>query len=50
MLVFRARIHKMVDRIANREDPDQTAPFEAVWPESELFVLVFLKGNLCSKF
>ena len=25
MLVIRADIHKMLDRIENREDPDQTA-------------------------
>ena len=25
MLVFKAEIHKMLVRIANREDPDQTA-------------------------
>ena len=30
MLVIRARIHKMFVRIANREDPDQTASSEAV--------------------
>ena len=30
MLVIRARIHKMLARIANREDPDQTASPEAV--------------------
>ena len=30
MLVLRARIHKMLFRIANREDPDQTASSEAV--------------------
>ena len=24
MLIFRAGIHKKLDRIANREDPDQT--------------------------
>ena len=30
MLVFRAGIHKMPFRIANREDPDQTASSEAV--------------------
>ena len=30
MLFFRAGIHKMVVRIANREDPDQTASSEAV--------------------
>ena len=30
MLVFRAGIHKMLVRIASREDPDQTASSEAV--------------------
>ena len=30
MLVFMAESHKMLDRIANREDPDQTASSEAV--------------------
>ena len=30
MLIFRAGIHKMLVRIANREDPDQTASSEAV--------------------
>ena len=30
MLVFRAEIHIMLDRIANREDPGQTASSEAV--------------------
>ena len=30
MLVFRAGIHKMLVRIANREDPDQTASLVAV--------------------
>ena len=29
MLVIRAEIHKMIARIANREDPDQTASSEA---------------------
>ena len=29
-LVIRAGIHKMVARIANREDPDQTASSEVV--------------------
>ena len=38
MLVFRAGIHKMLVRIANREDPDQTASSEAVWYGSALFV------------
>ena len=30
MLFIRAGIHKMLVRIANREDPDQTASSEAV--------------------
>ena len=30
MLVFRAGIHEMLVRIANREGPDQTASSEAV--------------------
>ena len=30
MLVIRAGIHKIFVRIVNREDPDQTASFEAV--------------------
>ena len=30
MLVIRAEIHKMLVRIANREDPDQTASTDAV--------------------
>ena len=30
MLVFRARIHKMLVRMSNREDSDQTASSEAV--------------------
>ena len=30
LLVIRAGIHKMLVRIANREDPDQTASSEAV--------------------
>ena len=30
MLDIRAEIHKMLVRIANREDPDQTASSEAV--------------------
>ena len=29
-MVFRSGIHKMLFRIANREDPDQTASEEAV--------------------
>ena len=30
MLVFRAGSHKLLVRLANREDPDQTASSEAV--------------------
>ena len=30
MLLFRAGILKMLDKVANREDPDQTASSEAV--------------------
>ena len=30
VLVIRSEIHKMLVRIANREDPDQTASEEAV--------------------
>ena len=33
-----AGIHKMLVRISNREDPDQTASAEAVWSGSALFV------------
>ena len=38
MWVIRAAIHKMLVRIANREDPDQTASSEAVLSWSVLFV------------
>ena len=38
MLIFRVLIHKMLARIANREDPDQTASSEAVWSGYALFV------------
>ena len=31
-MFFRDGIHKMLVRIANGEDPDQTASFEAVCP------------------
>ena len=37
MLVIRAGIHKMLNTIANREDPDQTASLETVWSGSALF-------------
>ena len=32
-------------KIANREDPDQTASSEAVWSGSALFVYAFLAGS-----
>ena len=38
MLVFSTGIHKMLVRIINMEDPDQTASSEAVWFGSALFV------------
>ena len=40
MLVIRAETHKMLVRIANREDPGQIASSGSV-----LFVWVFLPGN-----
>ena len=40
MLVIMAGINKMVVRIANREDLDQTAS-EAVWSESAQFLKDF---------
>ena len=42
MFVTRAEIHKMLVKIANREDPDQTASSEAVSSRSALFVYAFL--------
>ena len=38
IMIFRAGIHKMDVRIANSEDPDQTASSEAVRSGSALFV------------
>ena len=49
MLVFRVGIYKMLVRIKNRDDPDQTASSEAVWSGSALFFQAFLAGNLLSK-
>ena len=37
-------------RIANREDPDQTASSEAVSSGSHCLSKPFLVGNMCSKF
>ena len=38
LLVIKAGILKSIVRLANREDPDQTAASEAVWSGSALFV------------
>ena len=38
MLVIRIGIHKILDRITNSADTDQTASSEAVWSVSVLFV------------
>ena len=45
MLVISIGIHSMLVRIANKEDPDQTASLEAVWSGSALFVKAFFAGN-----
>ena len=45
MWVIKARIHKMLVRIANREDADQTASSEVVRSGCALFVKSFLAGN-----
>ena len=50
ILVFSTGIHKMHVRIANREDPDQTASSEAVWSEYALFVYTFYVSNKCLEF
>ena len=50
IMVIRAGINKILVRITNREDPDQTASSEAVWSGSALLVLAFLAGNKCSNF
>ena len=50
MLVSRAGIHKMVVRIANWEDPDQTASSEAVCSGSALFVQVFWQATSVRNF
>ena len=45
LVAIRAGINKMLVRIANREDPDQTASSEAVRSGSALFVKAFFVGN-----
>ena len=55
MLVFKARIQKMLVRIASSADPDQTASedqtasSEAVWSRSALLVKTFLGRQLVSE-
>ena len=46
MFVFRAEIQRLCVRIANREDPDQTANLEAVWSGSAVFVYAFFGRQL----
>ena len=41
MLGIKAGIRQMLVRIANEEDPDQTASSEAVWSGFTLFVKAF---------
>ena len=38
MMVIKAGIRKILLRLANREDPDQTASSEGVWSGTALFV------------
>ena len=45
MMVIRAGLRILIVRIANKEDPDQTASSETVWPGSALFAQAFLAGN-----
>ena len=40
MVVIRAGKNKMLGRIVNREDPDQTASSEGVWSGFALFVFI----------
>ena len=40
MLVISARIHKMLGRIANREDPDQTASDSALFARQPVFEIL----------
>ena len=45
MMVIKAGIHKFLVRVANSEDPDQTASSEVVWSGSALFAKAFLAGS-----
>ena len=50
MLFITAGIHKMLVRIANREDPDQTASSNSKKQTNLGRLLCFLAGNKYSKF
>ena len=45
MFIIRTEIHKMLVRITNREDLDQTVSSDAVCSESMLFVWAFKTRN-----
>ena len=45
ILFIRAGIHKMLFRLANREDPDQTDSSEAVWSGSALLSRPFWQAT-----
>ena len=45
MLAIWAWSQKKLVRLANREDPDQTASTAEDWSGSALFVYVFFAGN-----
>ena len=46
MLVIKVGIHKMIVRIANREDSEKTSSSEAVWSGSALFFKVFFSRQM----
>ena len=46
-MVIRAGINKKLGRIANREDPDQTASEEALIRVCTVFPKAFLQDNKC---
>ena len=50
MLVIRAGTYKMLVRIANSEDADQTASSESVCSGTTLFVWAFGVGKLVLSF
>ena len=50
ILVWRAGIQKMLVRIANRDDPDQTASSEAVWSGSARLSRLFWQASSVRNF